>query len=63
LGLFFRPKERKTQADFKLPNYQYTESHMSWGATTMNLHSQLISSNGNGSFGGQGVPDFFPLEI
>jgi hypothetical protein len=36
---------------------------MSWGARTMNLHSQLISSNGSGSFGGQGGLDFFLLTL
>ncbi len=29
----------------------------------MNLHSQLISSNGSGSFGGQGGLDFFLLTL
>jgi hypothetical protein len=36
---------------------------MSLGARTKNLHSQLIRSNGSGSFGGQGGPDFFLLTL
>jgi hypothetical protein len=36
---------------------------MSWGARTKNLHSQLIRSNGSGSFGGQGVEDCFLLAL